>query len=157
MTDRTESEPRRIKIEHWLLVWLQGRLGQPVDRSTPLFNETLDSLGILEMTAACQEECALSFALDQLQLADLETVESFAAGVAKLATPGERRIWHELRIPSLRSEERMKLLLKLRSQLPEGLLLRTVDRMDMIKIGALENSSVKKSQLQSLVERCVMT
>jgi hypothetical protein len=153
MTERTESQFLRTKIEHWLLVWLQGRLGQPVDRSTPLFNETLDSLGILEMTAACQEECALSFALDQLQLADLETVESFAAAVAKVANPEERRIWHEFQVPALG----MKQLLKLRSQLPEGLLLRTADRTDMIKIGVLENSSLKKSQLQSLVEQCLMT
>lgn len=157
MTDLTKSEPRRAEVELWLVGWLQRRLGQPIDRSAALFGESLDSLGILELTAACQEECALSFALERLQLADLETVGSFAAAVARLAIAGERRVWHEIRVPGLSSEHRMKLLLRLRSQLPEELVLRSADGNDMIKIGVLQNSSLKKKQLQSLVEQCVRT
>jgi acyl carrier protein len=157
MPDLTESEPRQTEFELWLIGWLQKRLGHPVDRSAALFGASLDSLGILEMTAACQEECQLSFSLAELELADLETVGAFAAAVARLAIAGERRVWHEIRVPSLTSEHRMRLLLRLRSQLPEELVLRTADSNDMIKLGVPQNSSWEKNQLASLVEKCVKT
>src|SRR5205085_5502406 len=129
----------------------------PVDRSAALLGASLDSLGILEMIAACQEECQLSFSLAGLQLADLETVRAFAAAVARLAIAGERRVWHEIRVPSLTSEYRMKLLLRLRSQLPEELVLRAANSNDTSKIGAPQNSSWVRNQFESLVAKCVKT
>lgn len=157
MKEQVPENDYQEQVLQWLLGWLESRSGHYSEPTAPLFNGVLDSLGLLEMLAACHEACALSLPINRLQLADLETAESFAAAAARLGEFGKPRDWYQFQWSELASLQRMALLLKLRAQLPSELVVQVSDEPEKFKIGALRDSHWDERQLRSLVHRCLST
>jgi len=144
-----------IDIESWAVSWLSKKYKTQVDTSTPLFNNLINSLGFLELLAACAEDMNLRISIDTLKLDNLKSVGSFIAATAKVAIPDEPRIWYEVSVFNIDNHNRTAVLLGLRSRLPQSTIIRICDDNGLLRVGIPSNVDIKRAEILQIIELLV--